>query len=184
MNAMFVGLTGTNGAGKTSGADYLQELGFRYLSLSDEIRLELADRNEPPTRENLTRVGNELRARFGAAVLARRVMARLASKSDYVIDSIRNPNEVAALRELPGFRLVHFDAPREERYRRAVERSDERTPLSFEEFAAQEDREMESPDQTTQQLRATFRLADETVINDGSLDQMKRQLDRLIAAGR
>jgi dephospho-CoA kinase len=181
---MLVGLTGTNGAGKTSGADYLKELGFRYLSLSDEIRLELADRNETPTRENLTRVGNELRARFGAAVLARRVMARLAEESDYVIDSIRNPSEVAALRELPGFGLVYFDAPLEERYRRAVERRDERTPLSFEEFAEQEGREMESPDKTTQQLRATFRLADETVVNSGSLDEMKEKLDRLIALGR
>ncbi|MDA0207413.1 MAG: AAA family ATPase [Acidobacteria bacterium] len=181
---MLVGLTGTNGAGKTSGADYLQELGFHYLSLSDEIRLELADRNESPTRENLTRVGNELRARFGASVLARRAIARLAGESDYVIDSIRNPSEVAALRELPGFRLVHFDAPLAERYRRAVERKDERTPLSFEEFSEQEQREMESPDQTTQQLRATFRLADETLLNSGSLAEMRAKLDRLIARGR
>jgi dephospho-CoA kinase len=179
---MLVGLTGTNGAGKTSGAEYLRELGFRYLSLSDEIRLELRDRDEPPTRENLTRVGNELRARFGAAVLARRVMARLEPHHRYVIDSIRNPSEVAALRELPGFKLIHFDAPREVRYRRAVERRDERAPISLEEFAEQEDREMESPDQTTQQLRATFRLADETVFNAGSLDELKLKLDRLIAA--
>ena len=178
---MFVGLTGTNGSGKTSAADYLKERGFRYLSLSDEIRLELANRNEPPTRENMTRLGNELRARFGAAVLAQRVMARLAEDCDYVIDSIRNPSEVAALKQLPGFRLVHFDAPIEQRYLRAVERRDERTPLSFDEFAEQESREMESPDQTTQQLRATFRLADETVVNDGSLDQLKKKLDRVIA---
>ena len=40
---MVIGLTGTNGAGKTSGADYLRELGFQYLSLSDEIRLDWAD---------------------------------------------------------------------------------------------------------------------------------------------
>ena len=181
---MVIGLTGTNGAGKTSGADYLKGLGFRYLSLSDEIRAELADRGEAPTRENLTRVGNEFRARHGADVLARRVMARLASDADYVVDSIRNPSEVAALRELPHFRLIHFDAPRRERYRRAVERGDERTPQSFEEFAAQEDREMESPDQTSQQLLATFRLADQTVMNSGSLQRMKDELDRLIAASR
>ena len=178
---MLVGLTGTNGAGKTSGADYLKQRGFRYFSLSDEIRLELSKRNEAPTRENLTRVGNELRARFGAGVLARRIMARLAPNEHYVIDSIRNPSEVAALRELPGFRLVHFDAPREVRYRRAVERRDERTPLSFEEFAEQEDREMESNDPTAQQLRATFDLADETVWNAGALDEMQKRLDRLLA---
>lgn len=179
---MLIGLTGTNGAGKTSGADYLKQRGFLYLSLSDEIRLQLAERNESPTRENLTRVGNELRARFGAAVLARRVMARLEPSKDYVIDSIRNPSEVAALKELPGFRLLHFDAPREERYRRAVGRRDERTPLSLEEFAEQEDREMESNDPTTQQLRATFGLADEIVQNSGSLDDLQKQLNRIITA--
>lgn len=177
---MVLGLTGTNGAGKTSAADYLRERGFLYLSLSDEIRQELESRGQTPTRENLTRVGNELRARFGPAVLAQRVMARLVEGRDYVIDSIRNPSEVEALRELEEFRLTHFDAPREVRFKRAVARADERTPQSFDEFAEQEDREMESPDETTQQLRATFELADEKLLNDGSLESLRSKIEQLL----
>lgn len=177
---MILGLTGTNGSGKTSAAEYLQQRGYLYLSLSDEIRKELDLRSLSPTREHLMRVGNELRADFGADVLARRVIELLIEGQDYVIDSIRNPSEVAALRRLESFRLVHFDAPRQVRYERAVGRGDERTPLSFEEFAEQEDREMESTDQLTQQLRATFALADETLVNDGSLEQWQEKIDRVL----
>jgi dephospho-CoA kinase len=177
---MILGLTGTNGSGKTSVADYLQQRGYLYLSLSDEIRKELDVRGLPPTRDNLMRVGNELRADFGASVLARRVREKLLEGQDYVIDSIRNPSEVAALRTLAEFRLVHFDAPRAVRFDRVVDRSDERTPLSFEEFAKQEDCEMESSDETTQQLLATFALADERVVNEGSIDLLQEKVDRIL----
>lgn len=177
---MILGLTGTNGSGKTSAADHLQQRGYLYVSLSDEIRKELEGRSLSATRENLMRVGNELRADFGADVLARRVMELLIEGQDYVIDSIRNPGEVAALRRLEGFRLVHFDAPRAVRYARAVGRGDERTPLSFDEFVEQEDREMESADELTQQLRATFALADETLVNEGSLETLQSKIDQLL----
>jgi dephospho-CoA kinase len=173
-----LGLTGSNGSGKTLAAERFRKLGFSYFSLSDEIREELRARGETPTRDNLTRVGNELRGEHGADVLARRVMRKLPEGEPCVVDSIRNPSEVAALREIDGFRLLHFDAPREVRYQRAVSRADERTPMSFEEFAEQEDREMESPDETTQQLRATFALADQTILNDGTVEEF---LERLIA---
>jgi dephospho-CoA kinase len=33
IDAMLIGLTGTNGSGKTSAADYLKALGFRYFSV-------------------------------------------------------------------------------------------------------------------------------------------------------
>ena len=40
---MIIGLTGTNGAGKTVTADYLQTKGLHFHSLSDEVREELRD---------------------------------------------------------------------------------------------------------------------------------------------
>ncbi len=177
---MILGLTGTNGAGKTSAADWLRKRGFRYESLSDEIRLELEQRGLPATRDNLTRVGNELRASGGAGVLAQRIKERLEPGVDYVIDSIRNPQEAAELRQLEGFRMVHFDAPRSVRFQRAVLRDDERAPSSLSEFVEQEERELSTPDPTTQQLLATFELADETIFNDGSLEAFERALERLV----
>lgn len=74
---MVIGITGTNGSGKTTLAEHLQEAGFQYLSLSNEIRAELETAKLPPTRENLIARGNALRREYGTDVLAVRTRARL-----------------------------------------------------------------------------------------------------------
>ncbi len=177
---MIIGLTGTNGAGKTTIADHLKSRGFFYHSLSDEIREELLKRGLPPTREKLIYVGNELRRRFAPAELAERVKAKLQPDRNYVIDSIRNPSEVESLRQLPEFHLLHVDAPVEMRYERVRQRRDARTPATVEEFVAQEQREMSSNDPADQQLRATFKLADETILNEGSREALALRIDEIV----
>jgi len=177
---MIVGLTGTNGAGKTATADHLKAKGFRFYSLSDEIRVELEQQNLPPTRENLIETGNRLRAEFGSAVLAERVKARLRPDQNYVVDSIRNPYEVRTLRATGNFHLLHLDAPPEVRYDRVVSRGGDRKPVSREEFIEQEQREMESDDPTRQQLWACYELADETVTNGSSIESLKQSVNAVV----
>src|SRR5205823_874936 len=94
---MLIGLTGRNAAGKGEVARYLQKKSFYYYSLSDAIRDEIRSRGEEPTRDRLIIVGNELRQRYGANVLAERTLAKIEDDKHYVIDSIRNPAEVDAL---------------------------------------------------------------------------------------
>ena len=142
MSRMILGLTGTNGAGKTALSEYLRTRGFEYYSLSDEIREELGRRGETATRENLIGMGNRLRREFGPAVLAERVKARLQPGRNVVVDSVRNPAEVESLRRLPDFHLLYLDAPVEVRYARARQRGDARTPAALEQFIAQEQREL------------------------------------------
>lgn len=167
---MIIGLTGTNGSGKTVAAEHLQKKGFQFYSLSDVIREELAAQGLPPNRENLIAEGNRLRSEFGPAILAQRVGRKFRTDQNYVIDSIRNPHEVLALRESGDFHLLHLDAPVEERYRRVRARGGQRVPASFEEFVEQERRELASSDSSSQQLRATWAEADETLENDGDRD--------------
>ncbi len=173
---MIIGLTGTNGSGKTVACDLLQRKGFQFYSLSDVIREELAAKGLAPNRENLIAEGNRLRGQLGAAILAHRIGRRLRPDQHYVIDSIRNPREVQALREWGEFRLLHLDAPRQLRYERVVRRGGARTPKSFGEFAALEDREIESADESHQRLRATWAEADETLDNSGTLEQFERSV--------
>jgi dCMP deaminase len=162
---MIIGLTGTNGAGKTVTAEYLKSKSFHFHSLSDEIRDELVRQGKEANRVNLIEVGNQLRAEHGPAVLAERIKAKLRPDWNYVIDSIRNPYEVRALRGTRDFRLLKVDAPVEVRYERVRQRGGPRTPASFEEFVELERREFESPNPANQQLRATYELADLTVWN-------------------
>lgn len=177
---MVIGLTGTNGSGKTTLANHLKKAGFYYLSLSDEIRAELQKQDIPPTRENLIEAGNRLRRAGGSGVLAQRTLQRILPDRNYMVDSIRHPAEIEALRRLSHFHLIHVDAPVEVRYRRAVERNDPRTPKNFEEFVTLEQREMEGADPDAQNLPACAAMADATLINDGSVDDLVNTAETLI----
>jgi dCMP deaminase len=176
---MTIGLTGTNGSGKTVTATHLKAKGFLFHSLSDEIRLELERQGLAMNRENLIETGNRLRSEYGASVLAERVKAKLRPDQNYVIDSIRNPAEVRALRSNGNFHLLHLDAPPEVRFERVVDRGGERKPGSREEFVEQEQRELESDDPTRQQLQACYKLADETIVNDATVAALKAHVDKI-----
>ena len=177
---MVIGLTGTNGAGKTVVCEYLKTRGFSYRSLSDEIRLELAAQGQLATRENLIETGNRLRREFGPAALAERIKEKLEIGHNYVVDSVRNPSEVESLRRLPEFHLLHIDAPVTVRFERVRARGGERTPASYEEFVAQEEREMRSLDPAAQQLRAVSEMAEQRLINAGSKEDLFARVDELV----
>jgi len=177
---MVIGLTGSNGAGKTVAADFLQARGFAFYSLSDEIRAELQRQGRPADRENLIQMGNQLRRDFGPAVLAERVKVKLEPERNSVVDSVRNPAEVAALRLLPDFHMLAIDAPVEIRYARARHRADARAPASLAEFTGQEERELSSADPAAQQLRACSDLAEVKLINDSSRQALEARLEELL----
>jgi len=177
---MIFGLIGRNCAGKGEVAQFLQSIGFNFFSLSDIIRDELKSRGLDNTRENLIEIGNELRRQFGPPVLAERVLQKLDPDKNYVIDSIRNPYEVEALRKRSNFRLVKITADEELRFERIQSRGREGDPKSLEEFRRLEAEEMTSTDPTRQQLVATEALAEAEITNNGSLDELHEQTRRLV----
>src|SRR5574341_1390367 len=156
---MIIGLTGRNGAGKGVIAEFLKQRGFIYTSLSDVLRDELKNQGQEVTRENLISLGNELRSKFGPSVLADKILKRLDHDKNYVVDSIRNPNEVMALRSRSDFTLVRVEAPLELRFKRIRDRGRENDPKSFEEFVRLEHVERSSQNPAHQQLDQTETLA-------------------------
>jgi dCMP deaminase len=176
---MLIGLTGRNAAGKGEVARYLERKSFYYYSLSDAIREEIRSRGENPTRERLIVVGNELRQKYGAAVLAERILAKIEDDKHYIIDSIRNPAEVNAFREAKNFKLIRVDAPPEVRFQRILSRHRESDPRTYDEFIALENREAEGDD-TSQNLVKVELMAAYSVVNDGALGKLYRQIDELL----
>lgn len=172
-----VGLTGTNGAGKGEVAAYLGRKGYGHLSLSDVLREELAARGLSASRDNLIAVGNELRARFGPDVLARRTMAKVLGPT--VIDSIRNPREVEFLKRQAGFLLIALDAPIEVRFARTRARGRDESAATLEEFRAKEDVEM-AGSETGQQLARCMAMADRRIVNDGTLEDLWRKVEECL----
>jgi len=174
---MIIGLTGKNGAGKTAVCDCLQARGFEYASLSDAIRAEIRRRGEEITREKLIETGIEMREKGGAGILAERVLAGLETEHNYVIDSIRNPAEVDALRRRPDFTLFAVEASAKTRFERTRLRARENAAATFEQFMAEEERELESENPAAQQLIATMALADTVIENNGTIEALHGKLD-------
>lgn len=178
---MIVGLTGPNAAGKGEVARFLVERSFAYHSLSDVVREEASARGLDHARENLILVGNDLRARYGAGVLAERVAARIQHKLEQreVVDSIRSPSEVAVLRRLTGFVLLGVDAPIAVRFQRSRARGRIGDGATLEEFVRKEALE-NSENPAAQQLAQTFALADVVVANDGTLGELRAKVARAL----
>ncbi len=178
---MLIGLTGRNAAGKGEVAKYLQTKSFYYYSLSDAIRDELRARKLEVSRESLIQVGNELRQRFGPSILADRIVELTRPDRNYIIDSIRNPAEVATLRKAcREFKLIRVDAPLQTRFERTVARRRENDPMTFEAFVALETREA-SGDPMSQNLDEVEKLADEILVNDSSLEELRPKIDIMVS---
>jgi len=179
---MIVGLTGRMASGKGTLAEVLQEKGFVYHSLSDAIRTELSRRGLPETRGNLTDVGNDLRKESGPGALAIRILEECGDGHMHIVDSIRNPAEVDALRASKwDFVLICVEASLPVRYERLVARGRVGDVTSLEQFRDQEERELSSADPSTQQLIATEAKADHIVSNNKDIAAFKADVEELLS---
>ena len=175
---MIIGLTGKNGAGKTKVATYLKSKGFEFISLSDILREEVKKVGLDERREILTKTGNELRKKFGGGILAVKALEKIKQGNNYCIDSIRNPDEITELKNLKNFLLVGISAKIELRYKRVLERNRIGENISFEKFKELEEIE-NSEDEKKQQLNKCLELADTTIENNGTIEELKRKIDEL-----
>lgn len=180
---MILGVAGPNGAGKGEVVAWLEKRSFTPLSLSDVLREELRARAVAETREAMIEAGRALRAAHGPAVLAERLRAKLQPDRHYVIDSIRHPAEVEALRGLGArFRLLWVDAEPARRFERLRARARPGDPETLERLLVLEGRERGSADPAMQQLDAVERLADLRLRNDGTLEALHARVQEVLAA--
>ena len=176
---MIIGLTGLNAAGKGTVAEFLKELGFAYSSLSDVIRDVLAARGEEPTRENMIRVGRELRQAGGAGALASGILRKLDHGLNNIVDSFRNPEEVRVFQRHGGFRLISVTAEEATRFARITARGRVGDPTDIETFRRLEQAELTGAP-SGQQLIATAELADFQVSNDTDVTDLRTRLGPLV----
>jgi len=180
---MILGLSGPYAAGKGEVMAYLEQRSFYPLSLSDVIRDVLAERGESETRERMIETGTRLRTEHGEGVLAERLLAKMAPDRNYVVDSIRHPAEVAALRAgSPEFKLVWVDADPATRFARVQRRARPGDPETLERLHELEGREQAGDGKAAgQQLAAVKALADFTVHNEGDRETLEREIQAVLS---
>lgn len=179
---MMIGLTGKNGSGKGEAAKFLKDSGYEYHSLSDIVRDEIRKAGKEITRELLITTANDLRRKEGAGVLAERILKMLGPETHAVIDSIRNPFEVEALRRRKSFFLISVEADPKIRFERVKARNREGDPATYETFLGIEAREAGTPDPATQQMDRTKDMADAIVYNNGTLAELHEQVRQVVGA--
>tara|TARA_B100001123_G_scaffold146590_1_gene170019 strand:+ start:1694 stop:2107 length:414 start_codon:yes stop_codon:yes gene_type:complete len=131
-----------------------------------------------PTRDALIEGGRELRRRGGGGVLAE-MLLDILDGDDAVVDSIRTPAEVEALRSRGDFVLIEVRADEGARWGRMVDRGRSGDPTEKSSFLAQEAAEAKAEDEAGQALDATARMADVSVLNDGTLEDLETKLEEI-----
>ncbi len=181
---MIIGITGTLGAGKGTVAEYLiEQKGFKHYSARDFITKEVTGRDLPAERDNLVVVANDLRVKHGSSYVIEELYKQaLGTDGDSVIESIRTIGEVEAMKDKKDFYLLAVDADIKSRYERIRKRASVTDTVTFEEFAEQEKKEMTSTDPNKQNLGECIHRADYVINNDGSLEDLNKQVENILQA--
>lgn len=179
---MIIGITGLSAAGKDTVAEILEQKGFANFSLSDIIREYCRSIGQETTRENLIAAGKYLRETFGNDYLPSQVVKKIRKQKieNAVIVSLRHPDEIRLLKKEPDFKLVIIESPIEVRFARTQARQGRPEDRdTFEEFKAHEDQERTGT-AGGQQIDAVMAVADQTIENIGTMEELKEKVEELI----
>jgi len=179
---MIIGVTGTNGSGKGEVAEYLtNEKNFAHFSARDFIVAEIERRGLPVNRDTMRSVSTDMRAQYGADFIMRTLYNEATAKGgDAVIESIREVPGAEFLKAHGGV-LIAVDADKKIRYDRIVKRGSSTDRVDFDTFVRQEEMEMQNDDPAKQNIGKVMEMADEKFENNGSLDDLHRQVDTFLA---
>jgi dephospho-CoA kinase len=184
-----VGIAGTNGAGKDELGRLLAERrGYHFHSVTDLLRAELSRQGKEINRENLAALSKQWRNETGddGVMFTKAIQAYMAEKDEkgyggVALASIRHPGEVTAVQNFGGV-VVWVDADQQTRYDRVTGNSRGRMEdhVTFEQFKADEDREMYPPADApagTLNMAAVRDVADIKITNDfSSVDEYRDYL--------
>ncbi|MBD3311082.1 MAG: AAA family ATPase [Candidatus Magasanikbacteria bacterium] len=178
-NKIILGFVGPLASGKGTSASYLKE---KYAANTHRFSTMLRDMLDriylDKSRDNLIKMSEAIREKFGEDIMAK-AMAGDAKKDPnniVVIDGIRRPADIEYLSQNPDFILVAIDADIEKRYERIIKRGENADDKSktFEEFQADHQRSTEVT------IPGVMAEADENIDNNGSLQELYSQLDKLV----
>jgi dephospho-CoA kinase len=177
-----IGFTGMPGSGKSEAMEVARARGHPVVRMGDLVWEEVERRGLPRDAKHVGEVAGAMREQHGKDVwslrTAERVRRILADKaaSAILIDGIRSHEEVETFRRELGhqFLLVAIHTDPEHRFGRMIRRARADDSLDVGVLRARDEREMGWG------IARTIALADEMVVNDGTLEQFRARVAALL----
>lgn len=179
---MLIYVTGTIGAGKGEVVNYLvSHYGMKHYSFRQFFLDELAARGLPVDRPHMIDLADSIRAERGYDYVVSTLTSwALEQGGDAVIESIRNPGEVAFIKAQPDAHLLGVDADAHTRYERILARAGDFDKITYEHFLKDEEREMENADPWRTNLVYCLSQAEYVYQNNGTLTGLHEWIDGVI----
>ncbi len=176
---IIIGLAGELAAGKGAAAEYLEK---KYKANSHRFSTMLRDILDrlylEQDRGNMQLLSTILRKNFGEDTLAKVVSQDVAGDSHAVIaiDGVRRLADIKYLKKIPEFKLAYIETSMENRFERIKKRGENTDDKNktFEEFKQDHKGEAEL------QIRGLKNDADYVLDNNGNLDGLYKQIDKII----
>ena len=177
-----VSIVGMTGAGKSEVARAFEENGFIRIRFGDLTDEEMAKRGLEPNEDNERYIRELLRKEHGMSAYARLNLPRIdeaLKHSDVVIDGLYSWEEYTFLKSYYGenFCVVAVWASPRTRYARLTSRLNRH--LTLEEAVNRDRAEIENVNKG-----GPIAMADFTIINEFSLQNLKEEVDRIISTLR
>ncbi|MDH4270080.1 MAG: AAA family ATPase [Dehalococcoidia bacterium] len=174
-----VAIVGMTGAGKSEVARVFEEHGFEKVRLGDITDEELTNKGLEPNEENERTIREELRKKYGMAAYARLSLPRIDSSlksSNVVVDGLYSWEEYTLLKERYGekFSVLAVWSSPATRHARLAHRA--KRPLTLEEAASRDKSEIENSNKG-----GPIAMADFTIVNEASLEELKRETEQVLS---
>lgn len=174
-----IGIVGQPSSGKDTVVNYLVTKGFTHISSGNLLRAEMKKLDIPTDRAHMSDYSAKACKERGPGFLAGVSVRRVTGNT--VISGARHTVEIEVFRKAFGkdFILIAIEASLEIRYKRALARSRiGDNIISFEQFKQEEEIERRgNPD--AYQVDEVINVADRTILNDGTEEELFKKIDEL-----
>ncbi len=183
MTVKVIGVVGQIGSGKDEVLKYLKaNYGVPYISTGDIVRDIARSENIEATRENLAKISQRCFTELGKGYFIRRAAEEIVHRGWQTagISGVRSHEDVEIMQDMfgRGFILIRVDISDPKiRFERVRLRHEERDPMTFSQFL-----EQDSNEENTFHISRTGREADYVLNNDGSVEALHKQIDRLVTS--
>jgi len=172
---LVVAVVGLARSGKDTVAEILKaKHGFSHFDFYRDVIVPLLEaQGSEPKKENAVKLGNQMRAKFGMGVFGEKMAQLVAGKEKVVATGARSLEELKHLEMVAEhFFIVKVSAPESERFSRRSELD----PGEEEAFFGRDADDLEKKG-----LEAVLGAADFSIENSGSLEELGKKLEAVMA---